>query len=460
MTITVRFAPSPTGDIHLGNARTALYNALFAAKGGRFILRFDDTDLSRSEDRYVRRILDDLRWLGIDPDDIVRQSERVARYDEAATRLRREGLLYPCYETTEELDRIRARRRARGLPPIYDRRALSLTADAKATLEAEGRRPHWRFLLPNHDGDPLQILRREAKWSDLFRGEETVDLGSLSDPVLVREDGTYLYTLPSVVDDLEFAVTHVIRGNDHLTNTGVQLALFRALGGAAPIFGHHNLLQTAQGEGLSKRLGSLSLRRLREEGYEAMAVASYASLIGTSDAPRPMRSLAEVAQGFDPKRVSRGAARMEPVELRSLNARTLHAMRYDDVRERLAEIGVGGGEALWNAVKGNLDRFDDVSYWWRVVDGAIDAASFSPEDEAFVREAAEHLPPEPWDETSWSEWTTSLKKATGRKGKSLFMPLRLALTGRSSGPELAALLPLIGRSSALARLCAHASHPA
>lgn len=439
-TSLVRFAPSPTGYLHIGNARPALFNWLFARRHhGRFLLRYDDTDIARSKPEYAEAIAEDLGWLGIVPDQIIWQSQRLAIYDAAAERLRAAGRLYACYETPDELDRRRKRQLARGLPPIYDRAALKLTAEQKAAFAAEGRKPHWRFLLE----------AREVVWNDLVRGPSHVDCASLSDPVLVREDGSYLYTLPSVVDDIETGVSHVIRGEDHVTNTAVQAQIFEALGASLPVFGHHNLLTTASGEGLSKRLGHLSLRGLRDSGVEALAVAALAVLVGTSDAVRPVENLDELAGLVDLAHVSRAPAKFDEHELEALSARTLHQMPFAAVADRLAAIGVGGGEPFWLAVRGNLTRFDEAKLWWQVVAGAITPVIA---DTAFAAKAAELLPPEPFDGTSWKSWTQAVAAATGAKGKGLFMPLRQALTGLDHGPELAALLPLIGREKALKRL--------
>jgi len=452
MSVTVRFAPSPTGRIHIGNARTALFNWLLALKdGGRFILRFDDTDVERSRAEYAEAIESDLRWLGIDPHVIVRQSERIASYDAAAERLKAQGLLYPCYETPDELERRRRLRRTQGLPPVYDRAALKLSETERAALEAEGRQPHWRFLLPNFSGDPENIERHDIAWEDACRGSQTVDIGSLSDPVLIRADGSYLYTLPSVVDDIDMGVSHIVRGDDHVTNTAVQLSLFKVLGGATPTFAHHNLLTTASGEGLSKRLGSLSIGSLRETGYEPLAVAALAVLIGTSQPVAPGASLKALADQFDLSQVSRAPARFDPAELAGLNARVLHETGYDDVAGRLDGLGVGGGEAFWNAVRGNLAVFAEVVDWWRIVDGE-ERYALAEDDRDFYAAAADLLPPEPWDTTTWKTWTGALKDRTGRKGKGLFLPLRIALTGIDHGPELAQLLPLIGRRKSLFRL--------
>ncbi len=442
----VRFAPSPTGRIHIGNARTAFFNWLFAKKRlGEFVLRFDDTDLERSKEEYAQAIEVDLAWLGIRPDLVVRQSQRFALYDAAAQKLKAAGRLYPCYETADELDRRRKRQIARGQPPVYDRAALNLTPDERAQLEASGRRPHWRFKLED----------RTMHWDDLVRGASHIESGSLSDPVLIREDETYLYTLPSVVDDIDLGITHVIRGEDHVTNTAVQIQLFETLAGAghAPVFGHHNLLTAASGEGLSKRSGALSIGGLRDAGIEPLAVAALAVLTGSSDSVHPVASLDELGAVFDLSHVSRNAARFDEAELAALSARTLHALSFEDMRERLAHFDIAGAKAepFWLAVRGNLSQLREVLDWWRVVEGEITCVI---EDADYCAQALALLPDEVFDEKSWSRWTQAIKEKTGRKGKALFHPLRLALTGRDQGPELAALLPLIGRATAMARLSA------
>jgi len=436
----LRFAPSPTGYLHIGNARSALFNGLYARRhGGRFMLRYDDTDLARSKPEYAAAIAEDLAWLGITPDLVISQSQRLSLYDAAAEDLRAAGRLYPCYETADELDRRRKRQLARGLPPIYDRAALKLTAEDRAKLEAEGRRPHWRFLL-----EP-----RVVAWTDLIRGDAHVDCASLSDQVLIREDGTYLYHLPSVVDDAATGVTHIIRGEDHVTNTAVHIQIFQALGAALPAFGHHNLLTTASGEGLSKRLGHLSLRGLREAGVEPLAVAALATLTGSSDAVRPVASLDELAGLVDLAHVSRAPAKFDEHDLDTLSARTLHQLPYDAVAFRLAEMGVDTSERFWLAIRGNLGKLDEARLWDDVVRGPIRPVIA---DADFAATAAALLPPEPFDATTWKSWTGAVAAATGAKGKALFMPLRQALTAQDHGPELAALLPLIGRDKALRRL--------
>jgi glutamyl-tRNA synthetase len=436
----VRTAPSPTGHLHIGNARSIMFNWLFAKRhGGRFLLRYDDTDLARSKPEYAEAIAEDLAWLGVIPDVSVKQSERIALYDAAAASLRAVGRLYPCYESADELDRRRKRQLARGLPPVYDRAGLKLSAEERAALEAQGRKPHWRFKLD----------WEEVGWTDLVRGPSHVDCASLSDPVLVREDGSYPYTLPSVVDDLDIGITHVIRGEDHVTNTAVQIQIMQALGGTLPAFGHHNLLTTASGEGLSKRLGHLSLRGLRESGIEALAVAALAVLVGTSDAVRPVASLDELAGLVELGHVSRAPAKFDEHELEALSARTLHQLEFAAVDERLKQLGIPANEAFWLAVRGNLSRLSGARDWWRIVEGPIEPLIA---DRAFIAQAAALLPPAPFDQTSWKSWTQAVAAQTGARGKALFMPLRQALTGLDHGPELAVLLPLIGREKALQRL--------
>ncbi len=440
MTPKVRFAPSPTGYIHIGNARTALLNWFYAKRNdGLFLLRLDDTDRERSKAEYAEAIVEDLKWLGIEPDETMRQSDRTDVYDAAAEKLKAAGRLYACYETPEELERKRKRLLGRGKPPVYDRAGLNLDAAEIAAFEAEGRKPHWRFLLKD----------RAVRWGDEVRGKQHIEAGSLSDPVLIRADGSYLYTLPSVLDDIDCKVTLVCRGEDHVTNTGVQIQLFDALDATPPAFAHHNLLTDASGAGLSKRMASLSLKNLRADGFEAMAVASLASIIGTSDPVAPHTSMGALADLFDFGKLSRAPARFDFQELEGLNAKLLHQLAFMHIEDRLAEVGVAGGEDFWNAVRGNLDKFSDVVIWWQVVSGEIVAGKENPD---FLNRAAEFLPADPWNETTWGNWTKQVKDATGVKGRDLFHPLRLALTGKDRGPELSVLLPLIGRDKALRRL--------
>lgn len=453
MSPRLRFAPSPTGNIHVGNLRTALFNWLSALRqNGVFLLRFDDTDAERSRAAFAESIEADLNWIGIVPSATFRQSERIALYEAAAVQLRSSGRLYPCFETPEELDAKRQRQRRRGLPPVYDRAALALSEGERRALIASGRQPHWRFLLSANAAPGA-----ESSWRDLFRGSQSIDLDSLSDPVLIREDGTFLYTLPSVVDDIDMAITDIIRGEDHVTNTAAQIALFEALGATPPAFGHHNLLTAASGEGLSKRTGSRSVAALREQGMEPMAVATLTALIGTAVPVEPLRTMAELADRFDPDKVSRAPARFDESELVSLNAKLLLEMPYADVEARLVEIGVGGGEPFWLAVRGNCAVLADAADWWNVVQG-----DFTPpavDDRRVLDAAIDALPAEPWDAGTFRDWTGIVKEQTGASGRALFKPLRMALTGREHGPEMAALLPLIGRTNTLARLAASRSHP-
>jgi glutamyl-tRNA synthetase len=435
----VRYAPSPTGRLHLGNARPALLNWLYALKtGGTYVLRLDDTDTARSTAEFANGIETDLAWLGITPALKVRQSDRSALYDAARDRLIASGRLYPAYETEEELEIKRGRARLLGKPPIYDRAALSLTSEQKAALESEGRRPHWRFRL---DGRPVQF-------DDLIKGPQTVNTASMSDPVLIRADDSYLYTLPSVVDDIDLGITHVIRGEDHVSNTGTQIEIFEALGGRVPAFAHHNLLTGAEGEGLSKRIGSLSLDELRADGFESLAVATVAVLTGTSLPVEPYPDLAAIAQRLELAMISHGPARYDPAELESLNARLLHEMPYEVAKERLPR---SVGAAAWEILRANLRKFSDIESWAKVLSGEAEGVA-AAEDRAFLGEALELLPPEPWTEQTWTDWTTALKAKSGRKGRALFHPLRLALTGREDGPDFRSLLPLLGRKVCRDRL--------
>jgi len=439
MTLRVRFAPSPTGLIHAGNARTALVNFLFAsANDAEYLLRIDDTDAERSKPEFETAIVEDLSWFGIRHDLMEKQSLRADIHRAAMAYLISIGCLYPCFETADELDRRKKRLQARHLPPVYDRAALKLTDAERTALENEGRKPHWRFLLS----------QKKVVWDDLIRGHVEIDTGTVSDPVLVREDGSFLYTLPSVADDADLKITHIIRGEDHVTNSAAQIEIFEALGAAPPRLAHHPLLVGASGEALSKRLGSLSLRQMREDGIEPMALASYLAKIGTSDPIAPKASLNDLAGEFDFAKIGRAPARFDPDELLVLNARQLHLMAYEDVETRLKALGCDLGPAFWAAVRPNLTRLSDARDLTVLVEGPVAPVV---EDAELLEKAAELLP-ERLDGESWGLWTRAVAAATGRKGKALFHPLRLALTGREHGPELAKLLPLIGRARALARL--------
>jgi glutamyl-tRNA synthetase len=435
MTVT-RFAPSPTGLLHVGNLRTAVMNwALARQTGGSFILRIDDTDRERSEQRYTDAIRRDLEWLGLTWDREERQSERLERYAEAAGRLRAAGRLYDCFETPLELDLKRKKQLNMGLPPVYDRAALELAEASRARLRAEGRRPHQRFLLE----------RREIPFTDLIRGEQRVDGASLSDPVLFREDGQLLYTLASVVDDLDMGVTHVVRGADHVTNTGAQIQIFAALGGHPPLFAHHSLLTGLQGEALSKRLGTLALADLRGAGVEPVALVAFMARLGSARPVEVMTSLDEVVAGFDIASFGLSPTRFDPDELRLHSAKTLRGLPFERVKERLKGLGIPSEifPDFWQAVAPNLDRLDDAVGWWDICRNGRGGIEAEEVDAAFVAEAMALLPPRPWGAGTWKDWTAAVKAKTGRKGRDLFRPLRLALTGWDHGPEMAALMPLL-----------------
>ena len=441
MAVRVRFAPSPTGRLHVGNIYIALHNWLYARKaGGEFLLRLDDTDRERSTEDFANEIKADLEWLGLSWNLFDRQSVRLAIYDAAADKLRAAGRLYACYESAEELSLKRKVQLSQGRPPIYDRAALKLTDADRAKLEAQGVKPHWRFKL-----EP-----RDVAWDDLVRGSQHVDETSQSDPVLVRENGSYLYTFTSVVDDIAFGITDVIRGNDHVTNTATQIQIFEALGAKAPAFAHLPLLVDAAGEGLSKRLGSLSIGQMRADGLEPMAINAYLARIGTGDPVAPVRALDELVPGHDLSKFGKSSPRFDPEELKHLNARLLHHLPFEEARKHLAAIGLGDVDAaVWDAARANVEKVEDVAVWQSVVKGPVKPAIA---DSAFAQKAAELLPPEPWNAETWGAWTNAVKNATGRKGKELFMPLRQALTASDHGPELKLLLPLIGRDRALKRL--------
>ncbi|PZU11833.1 glutamate--tRNA ligase [Sphingomonas sp.] len=442
MTIVTRFAPSPTGRIHVGNIRVALHNWLWARKaGGRFLLRLDDTDLARSTEENAEAIRADLAWLGLVPDAEYRQSARFDLYERRFAELRAAGRVYPAYETAQELDLKRKILAGRGLPPIYDRAALALTEEERARLEAEGRRPHWRFRL-DHDA-PI-------RWDDLIRGEQRIDPALQSDPVIRREDGSWLYMLPSVIDDADMGVTHVVRGEDHVTNTGLQLQMFTALGAPAPAFAHEALLTGSEGK-LSKRLGALGADALRESGIEPLAIAALLAKLGTSDPVEPVAEISTLIEGIDFARFGRAPARFDLDELAAVNARTIHLMPYAAVADRLpAAIGA----AEWAAIAPNVSTVVEAAEWLPVLAGDMPPPALPAEDVAYLAEAVTVARGLDWNEGVWTALTAALKAATGRKGKALFLPLRQALTGRDHGPDMAALLPLIGKDRAVARLAA------
>lgn len=442
--VVTRFAPSPTGRLHVGNIRTALHNWLWARKhGGRFVLRFDDTDRERSREEHVEAIRADLAWLGLDWDEEHRQSQRFGRYEAALERLAAAGRAYPAYETAQELELKRKVQLGRGLPPVYDRAALALTAEDKARLEAEGRRPHWRFRL-DHDA-PIA-------WDDLVRGPQQLDPKLLSDPVIRREDGSWLYMLPSAVDDVEMGVTHVVRGEDHVTNTGLQLQMFEALGAAPPAFAHEALLVGSEGK-LSKRLGSLGVDAMAEAGIEPAAIVAKLARLGTSLPVEPFAGPEPLIDSFDFATFGRAPARFDMEELAALNARIVHQLPFARVADRLPG---GMSEADWEAIRPNLRSVAEAADWWEILHGHVERAA-PEEDRAFLAEAAAIAARLDWGGSPWAALVAELKTKSGRNGKALFHPLRRALTGRDSGPEMAVLLPLIGRDEAVARLAAAAT---
>jgi glutamyl-tRNA synthetase len=433
MSVVTRFAPSPTGRLHVGNIRTALHNFLFSRKnGGTFILRVDDTDRERSTAEFDAAIRDDLEWLGLAPDSVVRQSERFALYEREFERLRAGGRVYACYETSEELELRRKVLLGRGLPPVYERKP----ADAPVP---EGRAAHWRFRL-DHDS-PIA-------WTDLIRGEQKFDPKLLSDPVVRREDGSWLYLLPSVIDDVDLGVTHVVRGEDHVSNSAAQIQMFEALGSKPPEFAHEALLVAAEGK-LSKRLGSYGAEHLRQEGVEPMALLDVLARIGTSQPVEPMAALDELAETFDFSTFGRAPAHFDPHDVELVNARLLHHLDYAAVADRLPEEA---GEQDWLALRGNLGRLADFSSWFAVLHGDIDPPELAHDERLLVKDAAAMAEKLDWSAEPWRALTSELKQTSGRKGRELFHPLRLALTGRDSGPEMAPLLAAMGQDRAVRRL--------
>jgi glutamyl-tRNA synthetase len=446
VSVTVRFAPSPSGHLHVGNLRSAIINWLFARReGGQFWLRMDDTDPERSSQEYSDSIERDLAWMDLDWDRYERQSERLDAYAGAAERLKASGRLYPAYETPEELEAKRKAQIARKVPPLYDRAALALTADQRRALEASGRRPHWRFKM-----DPGKV-----EWHDLIHGPIAIDAGQLSDPVLIREDGRPLYAFSSVVDDIAFGITHIVRGDDHITNTAGQIEMFQALGGKLPVFAHLPLLVDSEGTKLSKRLGALSIANLREEGIEPLTLAVYLSRMGTSDPVEPLDDIVTLIHEFEFKRFSVSSPRFDVNELRRLNARMLHNTPFERVEARLAALGlVAVTHHFWDAVRANLERLADAKIWWDVVNGPIQPLI---ENVELLEIAARLLPKPGWGVDVWPAWTSAIAAETGLKGKALFMPLRKALTGLDHGPDMKTLLPLIGYERAMRRLAGEAA---
>ncbi len=439
--VKVRFAPSPTGMLHVGNARTALITWLFTrSQNGHFLLRVDDTDQQRSKDEYEAAIEEGLAWLNIDWDSKARQRDRGDVYKAKIEKLKSDGRLYACYETPDELDLKRKSQLSRKLPPIYDRESLDLTDEQKDKYEAEGRKPHWRFKMDH----------AVIEWNDLVRGSVKFNGNDLSDPVLIREDGSPLYHICSVIDDIEYGITHVVRGEDHVSNTACHIQMFEALGAEAPKFAHLPLLSDKDGGKLSKRIGSLSLRDLQDDGLEPMSVVSLMARLGSSEPIEAFTDINEVIRHFDISKFSRGTPKFDADELVRLNTKILQGLPYPDIKNSLSKLGLSDvDEEFWTVVRPNIERMKDLKEWWQVAKGPV-APSIN--DAEFIETALELLPETPWDEKTWMQWANAVKEKTGRKGKQLFMPLRQALTGMEHGPELALLLLLIGEKNTRDRL--------
>jgi len=435
MTTVTRFAPSPTGYIHVGNLRTALMNYLIARKsGGQFILRLDDTDQERSKQEYADGIMRDLEWLGLHWDRVEKQSLRMDRYRAEAENLKTAGRFYECFESPVELDLKRKKQLNMGKPPVYDRASLHLTEEDRAKARAEGREGYWRFLLN----------QTRIEWADGIIGPVSIDAASVSDPVLIRADGQVLYTFASSVDDVDMGVTHIVRGADHVTNTATQIQIMEAMGGTPPAFAHHSLLTGAKGEELSKRLGTLSLRDLRARGVAPAALLSLMARLGSSKPVALMTDLDELAEGFDVESFGTAPTKFDAEDLFPLTRAYVQGLPFDAVAARIAELGVPAdkAEAFWRVAKDNITVLDDLAGWWDLfVNGA--EPMVEDEDRDFIAQALALLPPQPWTQATWGEWTAAVKEATGRKGKGLFMPLRKALTGRANGPEMADVMPLL-----------------
>ncbi len=432
---TTRFAPSPTGYLHVGNLRTALINFLIARKaGGQFILRLDDTDPERSKPEYAGAIKQDLEWLGLTWDRVETQSSRLDRYEAAADELRAKGRFYECFETPTELDLKRKKQLNMGKPPVYDRAALALSEDEKATLRAERGAGHWRFKLDHN----------RIEWTDGILGPLSLDAASVSDPVLIRADGQFLYTLASVCDDIDFGITDVVRGSDHVTNTATQIQIIEALGGTVPRFAHHSLLTGPHGEALSKRLGTLALRDLRAQGIQPMALLSLMARLGSSQPVELRQSIDEIVEGFDLSTFGTAPTKFDVADLLPLTAHYLATLPYAAVAEHVRALGVPDdiAEAFWTVARENITKLSDLEDWWQLCrDGAEPLVD--EDDREMIATAFDLLPDPPYTADSWSTWTAEVKSATGRKGRGLFMPLRKALTGREHGPDMSSLMPLL-----------------
>ena len=440
MTTVTRFAPSPTGLLHLGNIRTALINWLYArTNNGKFILRIDDTDLERSKDEYISQIKYDLDWLGIDYDETFNQSSRFDRYREQFEKLKADGRIYPCYETPEELERKRKLLIAAGGKQVYDRSAMELTDQQKKDYEAEGRKPHWRFLLKTE----------RMKWDDLLKGEIDIDLTSLSDPVLFREDGVPLYTFSSAVDDIDYGITNVIRGDDHTSNTAVQVEIINALDQNKITFAHHALLKASSGDKLSKRDNVISISSFREANMEPISILSLLATIGTSNSIELKDNIDQIKSEFKLSTISTSPGRIEIDVLNALNKKQVQKYNFSEIEERLEKIDEKIDQKFWETIRGNLNVVEDIKQWTDIV---FNSETIKPSDKDYIKIAMELIPDDPWNDETWGLWTSAIKEKTGRKGKELFLPLREAFTGLNHGPEMKLLIQLLGREKIIERV--------
>ncbi len=440
MTTVTRFAPSPTGLLHLGNIRTALINWLYArTNNGKFILRIDDTDLQRSKDEYISQIKYDLDWLGIDYDETFNQSSRFERYREQFVKLKADGRIYPCYETPEELERKRKLLIAAGGKQVYDRSAMELTDQQKKDYEAEGRKPHWRFLLKTE----------RMKWDDLLKGKIDIDLTSLSDPVLFREDGVPLYTFSSAVDDIDYGITNVIRGDDHTSNTAVQVEIINALDQNKIIFAHHALLKASSGDKLSKRDNVISISSFREANMEPISILSLLATIGTSNSIELKDDINQIKSEFKLSTISTSPGRIEIDVLDALNKKQVQKYNFSEIEERLKKIDEKIDQKFWETIRGNLNVVEDIKQWTDIV---FNSETIEPSDKDYIKIAMELIPDDPWNDETWGLWTSAIKEKTGRKGKELFLPLREAFTGLNHGPEMKLLIQLLGREKIIERV--------
>ncbi len=436
-----RFAPSPTGFLHIGNVRSALINwAHINNKNGEFFLRIDDTDSERSKVEFINAIEEDLKWLGIKWQKSFRQSERISLYNSKVDILKKSKRLYPCFETQEELALKRKNQLSLGNPPIYDRSSVSLTKEKIKSLIDSGKKPHWR----------LKLEDKIIEWNDLIKGKVSFDSKNLSDPILIREDGSFLYHLPSVADDIEEGITDIIRGEDHISNTAFHIQIFEALNADVPKFGHHPFLTDDKGKGLGKRLGSLSIRNLKEDGFENITIINYLLKIGTSQNLTKIKELKNVRDSFDINTLAASSPKFSIDSLKLLNKDILKSYNFSEVKNKFLDLDIKDvTEDFWNFVKNNINFFSETKFWWHIVNSD---EIYEIKDKEYLHIAANLLPLDPFTTKSWEEWTENINKKTGKKGKELFMPLRIALTGLEKGPELKYLMPLLDRKKIVRKL--------